>query len=330
MKIRLDRDRHESFLDQTRDQIISALHAGLMRRGDRLPSLRQVAGLSSLNVKTVMRVYTQLQQEGLVVLRRGSGAFLAVHDPGGFEPAQAVSLGRLLRRHLDEAAGMSLTPATYAALVQRLVSRSALKDRSVAVLECNEEQVRLISKELTTRIGVKAHPILLEDLGGKSVTSILRACSIVAVTDFHVKEGSEIAKRFHKPLVRVRLRRDYLPAIMEAARRGRLTMIVSSTAFVPAFKRALGLLGLQREYLDRIAVVGEADRGSMKRAVATADAVYISPLCEHGLRGLVPRSAHLLSFTHHLASDSVEELEAWLLLSTPESLKDSGDSPPAR
>ena len=258
MKIRLDRDRHESLLDQTRDQIISALHAGLMRRGDRLPSLRQVSGLSRLNVKTVMRIYAQLQQEGLVVLRRGSGAFLAVHDPGGFEPAQAVSLGRLLRRHLDEAAGMSLTPATYAALVQRLVSRSVLKDRSVAVLECNEEQVRLYSKELTTRIGVKAHPILLENLSGRSETSILRACSIVAVTDFHVKEGSEIAKRFHKPLVRVRLRRDYLPAIMEASRRGRLTMIVSSTAFVPAFKRALGLLGLQREHLDRIAVVGES------------------------------------------------------------------------
>ena len=52
---------------------------------------------------------------------------------------------------------------------------------------------------------------------------------MLAVTDFHLKEGTEIAKKFRKPVVRLRLGRDFLPALMDAARHGRLAMIVSDT-----------------------------------------------------------------------------------------------------
>src|SRR5712691_6663100 len=121
MKIRLDRTRR----------------AGLLRSGDRLPSLRQVATLSGLNVKTVLRVYAALQREGWVSMRKGSGAFVTVRGQDELEPAQAVRLARLLRRHLDEASGMNLSPHAYASLVHRLVARSSLRGRSVAILECN-------------------------------------------------------------------------------------------------------------------------------------------------------------------------------------------------
>src|SRR5439155_17525504 len=105
MRIRLDRSRKGSLVEQARDQIVSGLHAGLLRNGDRLPSLRQVASLSALNVKTILRVYAALQREGLLSLRKGSGAFVTVRGQEELEPAQAVSLARLLRRHLDEASG---------------------------------------------------------------------------------------------------------------------------------------------------------------------------------------------------------------------------------
>lgn len=326
MKIHLDRSLDESLLSQARDQIVSALHAGMLRRGDRLPSLRRIAALSRLNVKTVLKVYGQLRKEGLVEVRQGSGAFVTAYDPGEFEPAQAVRLSRFLRRHLDEASGMNLTPGGYSALIESLITRSAIERKAVAVIECNEEQVRLYAMEIRLTIGVRAHSVLLGDLEGRKAASLVRASSILAVTDFHLKEGTEIAKRFKKPLIRMRLRRDFLPALMDAARHGRLVMIVSNTTFIPAFKRTLGVLGLQREHLDRISAVEGSNRAAVSRAASRADAVYLSPLCDRAVRSLIPRQARLLTFASHIDAESLEELEAWLLLSPAGS---SGDGAPA-
>ncbi len=83
----------------------------------------------------------------------------------------------------------------------------------------------------------------------------------------------------------------------------------------PAFKRALGLLGLRGEDLDRIEVVAAVDHALVRRAVAQASAVYVSPLCDREARALEIPPERLLSFTRHLADESIEELEAWLLLS---------------
>jgi len=316
MKIRLDRSRRGGLVDQARDQIISGLHAGLLRHGDRLPSLRQVAALSALNVKTVLRVYASLQKEGLVTLRKGSGAFVTVRGQEELEPAQAVSVARLLRRHLDEASGMNVGPMAYASLVHRLVTRSSLSGRSVAVLECNDEQVKLYAHEITRRIGVEAHPILLASVADRTSVALLRSASIVAVTDFHQREGAVIARRLRKALVRLRLRRDFLPALMGAARLGRLVMIVSNTEFFPAFRRTLGLLGMARDCLDRIEVVAGAERAAVRKAVARPGTIYVSPLCEREARELSLPPERLLTFSSHLADESIEELEAWLLLST--------------
>lgn len=309
--------RQDSLLDQAREQILSALHAGVIRRGDRLPSLRRVASLSRLNVKTVMRIYSLLQGEGIVELRRGSGAFAGTGDSKEIEPGQATMIARLLRRHLDEASGLNVTPGGYATMIQRVVTRSPLRSASVAVLECNEEQVRLFAREIQTRLSVKAHPILLSDLGSKAASaaaSLVRSSSMIAVTDFHRAEGDEMARRYGKAAVRLRLRRDYVPALMEAARRGRLAMIVSNADFFAAFRRTLGVLGLRKEDLDRISVASDSDPAGLRRALTRAESVYISPLCDRSVRRLVPREARLLTFANHLANESVEAIEACLLL----------------
>src|SRR5262249_19681970 len=102
MRIRLDRGSDESLLQQARDPISSGLHARLRHQGDRLPSRRQVAVLSRVNVKTVMRIYAQLQREGLLMVHKGSGAFVTVRQPDESESVKATHLRRLLRRHLTE------------------------------------------------------------------------------------------------------------------------------------------------------------------------------------------------------------------------------------
>lgn len=63
--------------EQLRRQLADLITAGQLRSGDRLPPLRQLAGDLGLAVGTVARTYRELEQEGLLVSRRGGGTRVA-------------------------------------------------------------------------------------------------------------------------------------------------------------------------------------------------------------------------------------------------------------
>ncbi|CBA16155.1 GntR family transcriptional regulator [Xanthomonas albilineans] len=61
---------------QLKDKVIAMMLDGLIKPGDALPSVRQVAAEYKLNPITVSRAYQELADEGLVEKRRGLGMFM--------------------------------------------------------------------------------------------------------------------------------------------------------------------------------------------------------------------------------------------------------------
>ena len=51
--------------------------SGRLAPGERLPSVRALAGWAGVNVNTVRGVYARLEDEGLVATRHGAGSFVA-------------------------------------------------------------------------------------------------------------------------------------------------------------------------------------------------------------------------------------------------------------
>ncbi len=66
---------------QVYDAIRSAILNGHLRPGDRLPATRTLAGLLELSRATVAEAYDQLQAEGYLRARRGSGTYVASNLP---------------------------------------------------------------------------------------------------------------------------------------------------------------------------------------------------------------------------------------------------------
>jgi GntR family transcriptional regulator len=58
------------------DQVKHAIETGALRPGDRLPTIRAVAEDLVINPNTVVRAYRELQHEGIIELKHGSGAFV--------------------------------------------------------------------------------------------------------------------------------------------------------------------------------------------------------------------------------------------------------------
>jgi GntR family transcriptional regulator len=61
---------------QLRDRVVAMILDGVLKEGDPLPSVRNVAAESRVNPLTVLKGYQQLVDEGLVESRRGLGMFV--------------------------------------------------------------------------------------------------------------------------------------------------------------------------------------------------------------------------------------------------------------
>lgn len=62
---------------QLMEQVKHAIETGALRPGEQLPAIRKLAEDLVMNPNTVVRAYRELEHEGIVELRHGSGAFIA-------------------------------------------------------------------------------------------------------------------------------------------------------------------------------------------------------------------------------------------------------------
>src|SRR5437660_9249693 len=92
---------------QLRDRVVAMILEGVLKEGDPLPSVRNVAAEYRVNPLTVLKGYQQLVEEGLVETRRGRGMFI-----------NAVARSLLLRAERQKFLGEEW-PRIYAT-IQRL------------------------------------------------------------------------------------------------------------------------------------------------------------------------------------------------------------------
>jgi GntR family transcriptional regulator len=61
---------------QLMEQVKHAVETGALREGDQLPTIRKLAEDLVMNPNTVVRAYRELEHEGMIELKHGSGAFI--------------------------------------------------------------------------------------------------------------------------------------------------------------------------------------------------------------------------------------------------------------
>lgn len=78
MLIEIDFNSSEAIYVQLQNQIIMGIATDMIREGDTLPSVRQLADTVGINMHTVNKAYSILRQEGFIQLDRRRGAVVAI------------------------------------------------------------------------------------------------------------------------------------------------------------------------------------------------------------------------------------------------------------
>lgn len=115
-------------------QVRQALRLGLLREGDRLPTIKAVVGQLAINPNTVLKAYRELEHEGLVEPRPGAGTFvlrtLADDTLTAHEPLRAdlrAWLERARRAGLDDDSIEALFWTTFRAAHREAAGKGGKK-----------------------------------------------------------------------------------------------------------------------------------------------------------------------------------------------------------
>jgi GntR family transcriptional regulator len=192
MDLRINSKSHVPVHVQLEGQIKHLIMTGSFEVGSRLPSIRAMAGFLRVNRNTVARVFTDLEREGYVESRRGSGVYVV--EP----PVEAEDIKRqeVLERVLDLASAQDVPVEDLAyALLARAGARPPEK-APILFVECTRTELEQFSGELEEQLPVEVEGVLIEDLAGRLAGAGDPPWRLAVTTFFHIHEVQDVVEPY--------------------------------------------------------------------------------------------------------------------------------------
>ena len=137
--------------------------AGRLAAGDRMPSVRTLAGWAGVNVNTVRGVYVRLEDEGLIVTRHGRGSFVADDARGSPE------VERIAAEAIEAAADAGVDPrdVAIATLVSAALPEGLEPDLPAELDEAGDEPAELDLEALAAELELDDVWLETDELGAR-------------------------------------------------------------------------------------------------------------------------------------------------------------------
>jgi GntR family transcriptional regulator len=130
MRIEVDPKAPSPPSEQIADQVRYAVASGRIAVGDRLPSVRGLAETALVNPNTVAKAYRDLEREGTVETRPGSGVFVAARAAARCASLRVVKIGERVSRAVAEALAAGLAAEEIEGIVARAMRRARVEASS--------------------------------------------------------------------------------------------------------------------------------------------------------------------------------------------------------
>ena len=114
---------------QLMEQIRHSIESCLLGPGDQLPAIRTLARELVISPNTVIKAYTELDREGVIELRHGTGAFVAMREDLQGRSRQARAAATLAREFVDKLRRQGFSDAEIRRFIEAQLDRELEKVR---------------------------------------------------------------------------------------------------------------------------------------------------------------------------------------------------------
>jgi GntR family transcriptional regulator len=188
MDLQINVKSHVPVHVQLEEQIKHLILTGKFEVGSRLPSIRAMAGFLRVNRNTVARVISDLEREGFVESRRGSGVYVVEPPVDEEELKRQEVLERVM--DLAGAQGVSVEELAYALLARAGVESQ--EKTPILFIECTTPELEQFSVELEEQLPVEVERVLVEDLPARVAGGKQPPWRLAVTTFFHIHEVQDL------------------------------------------------------------------------------------------------------------------------------------------
>jgi len=108
---------------QIKEQMRLAVASGAIKPGEQVPTVRDLATQLRINLNTVARAYRELQSEGLLTSRQGSGTFVSPDAQAISQTESRQMVRQMLDRVAATARSLQIERDELLALVAEVIDR---------------------------------------------------------------------------------------------------------------------------------------------------------------------------------------------------------------
>ncbi|MCL6627300.1 MAG: GntR family transcriptional regulator, partial [Alicyclobacillus shizuokensis] len=120
MWLRVDARSSVPMYQQIVDEVKARVAQGLLKPGDRLPSVRELAGMLTINHNTIAKAYQELERQRVIEVVRGRGTFISETGQASDVQARKQTMVDTMRKLVVEAHHLGMNETDLLRLFQRV------------------------------------------------------------------------------------------------------------------------------------------------------------------------------------------------------------------
>lgn len=298
---------------QVKKQIMNMIRNGELKVGTKIPTERVLSERLGVSRNTVSAAYKELEQEGILKSYQGRGTFVTEEANPWREQNIKEKIIKFVDLGFEEALETGMDADEFLEIVnQRVKEKKEMMSKITAVyVECNQEQSRMFSKQLSERANLNVVPLTIKDIKEMSseTKKILEMAQVIIATFNHVNEIVELTKGLDKDIIGVAINPD-LETIVKIARfpiDTNFAFICMSKEFMFKVRGALEKAGLGNL---NIVYTNTYDKNELKKIISNSDVIIVSPGRYKEIREAAGEDKIIMEFLYGLDESSIKELKS--------------------
>ena len=316
INIEIDKKNGVPLYIQVKKHIMDEIKKGSLKVGTKMPTEREFSQRIKVSRNTISTAYNDLEQDGALKSFQGRGTFV-VEEAVSWESLHIKNkIMKFVDLGLEQALEVGMKPEEFLDIVnQRVNEKKKIMDKIIAIyVECNIEQAKSFSKQLSKNSNMNVVALTLSDLQkmDKDTKDKIESAEFIITTFNHINEVTNLTIGTNKEILGVAITPNLEP-IVKIARYGLNTkfgFICISEEFIFKIKRALEKAGLAEA---SIKYSNTTDEKELEDIIKESDVMIVSPGRYKDVKSANSSNKEIIEFLYSLDEGSVKALKSKII-----------------